>query len=469
MMFATSGLHIHFVGIGGIGMSGIAEVLINLGYTVSGSDIKMGDATKRLATLGGRIFEGHRPGNVNGADVVVVSSAVSSDNVEVRKAEHDGVPVIQRAEMLAELMRLKFGVAVAGTHGKTSTTSLLATVMSEAGLDPTMVLGGKLNSIGSNAKLGRGDYMIVEADESDGSFLKLSPVLAVVTNIDPEHLDYYGSVDALEDAFERFVNKVPFYGAAILCMDHPRVQALIPRMRKRYLTFGLSEQADYRAVDPVFAGLESRFVVFRRGVEMGEVSLRMPGIHNVLNALAVVAVSRELGVDFYDVQKALAEFQGVERRFTIVGEARGITVVDDYGHHPTEIMATLVGARKSYPDSRVVAVFQPHRYSRVKRLWNEFARAFNRADMVCVTDIYSAGENPIEGVTGGSLAGAIRKRGHRNVRHTGGFKETLSCLENSLEEGDLVITLGAGDVWRVGEELAALLKTGLRDKEEADS
>jgi len=456
-MFANRELNIHFVGIGGIGMSGIAEVLNNLGYSVSGSDLHPGENTGRLTSLGVKIFEGHHPHHVNDADVVVVSSAVSNENVEVSKAHHDAIPVIKRAEMLAELMRLKFGIAVAGTHGKTSTTSLLATVMSEAGLDPTIVIGGKLNSLGSNAKLGQSDYMVVEADESDGSFLQLSPVLAVVTNIDPEHLDHYGTIKELESAFEKFANKVPFYGAALLCMDHPRVQSLIPSMRKRYLTYGLSEQADYRAVNPVFEGLESKFMVSKRQEDLGEITLRMPGAHNVLNGLAVTAVASELGVDFTIIKKALNEFQGVQRRFTIRGVVRGTVIVDDYGHHPAEIMTTLGGARRSYPDKRVVAVFQPHRYTRVKDLWDDFARSFNRADVVCVTDIYGVGEIPIEGVSGESMAEAIRKRGHRAVFYTGDIRETVEYLKTNVEDGDLVITLGAGDVWRVGDQLKVAL------------
>ena len=452
-MFANRELHIHFVGVGGIGMSGIAEVLLNLGYKVSGSDLKSGDTTRRLAEIGGKIYEGHDRENIGGADVVVVSSAVSSENVEVQEAVFHGIPVIPRAEMLAELMRLKFGIAVAGTHGKTSTTSLLATVMSEAKLDPTIVIGGKLNSLGSNAWLGKSDYMVVEADESDGSFLKLSPVLAVVTNIDPEHLNYYGSMDKLFDAFVEFVNKIPFYGAALLCMDHPRVQSLIPLMNKRYQTFGLSAQSDYRALEPKFKGLESRFTVTRRGERLGEITLKMPGAHNVLNALAVVAVADELGVDFSVVQKAMSGFQGVQRRFTIKGERREVIVVDDYGHHPEEITTTMAGARQSYPHHRIIAVFQPHRYSRVQQLWKDFARAFNSADVVCVTDIYEAGEAPLEGITGEKMADAIRRRGHKHVVFTGNNRSTAEFLSSLVRARDLVVTLGAGDVWRVGASL----------------
>ena len=457
-MFTKRVSKIHFVGVGGIGMSGIAEVLLTLGYQVSGSDLRSNESTRRLQRLGGRIVQGHSAENVQDADVVVVSSAVPEENVEVQEAHRRKIPVIPRAEMLAELMRLKYGVAVAGTHGKTTTTSLLATVLFEAGLDPTIVIGGKLNALDSNARLGRGDYMVVEADESDGSFLFLSPVLAAITNIDPEHLDHYGGLAELEEAFVRFANRVPFYGAVAVCLDHPRVQAIIPRIRKRVLTYGLSAQADFRADNVEFRHLQSCFDVFRHGQKLGRIRLNMPGRHNVLNTLAVIALADELGIDFGVVQKALAEFQGVARRFTIRGDVGGVVVVDDYGHHPEEIATTLAAARQSYPDRRIVAVFQPHRYSRVHKLWVEFTRAFNQADLVLVTDIYPAGEKPIEGVSAAALASDIARYGHRGVSYVGSIQDALERLVGLVRSGDLVVTLGAGDVWTVARDLPRRLE-----------
>ncbi len=464
-MFRRMVQHVHFVGIGGIGMSGIAEVLLNLGYQVSGSDLRSSDTTERLEKLGGVVSLGHDAGQVADADVVVVSSAVSEDNPEVVEARRRKIPVIPRAEMLAELMRLKFGVAVAGTHGKTTTTSLLATVLSEAGLDPTLVIGGKLNSIGTNARLGQSDILVAEADESDGSFLFLSPVISIITNIDPEHLDHYGSLEKLEDAFVAFADKVPFYGSVVLCLDHPRVQALLPRIHKRCVTYGFSAQADYRADEVRHEGLGSSFQVIRRGEPVGRISLKMPGRHNVLNALAVVAVADALGVEFEVVSKALGRFQGVQRRFTIRADRDGLVVVDDYGHHPAEIQTTLAAARQSFPKSRILALFQPHRYSRVQRLWEEFARAFNQADLVFVCDIYPAGEQPIEGISASRLAEEISRCGHRGVRYIGGLDAAKNLVEEIAAPGDLVITLGAGDVWKVGQHLAHRLDEGLmRDR-----
>ncbi len=452
-MFPKRVKRVHFVGIGGIGMSGIAEVLINMGYRVSGSDLRESTTTRRLVDLGGEVTRGHSPGNVSGADVVVISSAVSEDNPEVTAARKDAIPVIPRAEMLAELMRLKFGIAVAGTHGKTSTTSLMADVLNEGGLDPTVVIGGKLNSLGTNAVLGQGPYMVVEADESDGSFLKLSPTIAVVTNIDPEHMEHYGTVDRLTDAFLDFVNKTPFYGLVVVCLEHPRVQSMLPRVQKRYVTYGFVAQADYVARDLRHEGMVTDFEVLIRGESVGRVSLSMPGDHNVLNALAVVAVADELEIPMETVSSALGAFQGVQRRFTVRGEVDGVVVVDDYGHHPAEILTTLAGARNAFPGRRVVAVFQPHRYSRLRDLRREFARAFNDADEVLVTDIYAAGEEPMEGVSAESIAAAIRRHGHKDVHYTGSIAETVDALGRSLSMGDLVITLGAGDVWRVGADL----------------
>jgi UDP-N-acetylmuramate--alanine ligase len=452
-MFPKRVKRVHFVGIGGIGMSGIAEVLINLGYKVSGSDLRASDTTRRLEELGGTVHQGHSPQYVEGVDVVVISSAVREDNPEVTAARRETIPVIPRAEMLAELMRLKFSIAVSGTHGKTSTTSLLADVLHEAGFDPTVVIGGKLNSLGTNAVLGQGPYMVAEADESDGSFLKLSPTIAVVTNIDSEHLEHYGTLDRLTQAFVDFANKTPFYGLVVACLEHPRVQSILPSIQKRYVTYGFAAQADYVARDLQHQGIVTDFEVLIRGESAGRVKLRMPGDHNVLNALAVVAVADELDIPMATVSKALGAFQGVQRRFTIRGEVDGVLVVDDYGHHPAEIVTTLAGARLSFPDRRVVAVFQPHRYSRVRDLQHEFAKAFNDADEVFVTDIYAAGEEPLTGIGGACIAAAIRRHGHKGVHFTGSLDDTLRALRRIVSVGDLVITLGAGNVWRVGTEL----------------
>ena len=457
-MFRNKKVKVHFVGIGGIGMSGIAELLLNLGYRVSGSDLKASDITRRLASLGGAITEGHRAGNVaDDVDVVVTSSAVKKTNPEVLAARDRGIPVIPRAEMLAELMRLKEGVAIAGSHGKTTTTSLIATVVAHAGLDPTAVVGGKLNALGSNAKLGKGQLMVVEADESDGSFLRLSPAIAVITNIDPEHLDFYGTVDALQQAFVDFADRVPFYGLAVVCVDHPVVQHLIPRLGKRHTTYGISPQADWRADDVRLAPFQAKFTVSHRGQAQGEVTLRMVGAHNVLNALACCAVAHELGIPFATTAEALGSFQGVQRRFTVRGEVNGVTVVDDYGHHPAEIRATLRGARASFPHRRIVCAFQPHRFTRTRDLLGEFATAFNDADALLLTEIYAAGEDPISGVSGARLHEAVRACGHRDVTLVERSELPRKLRERTMP-GDLVITLGAGDITHVGEELLELLK-----------
>jgi UDP-N-acetylmuramate--alanine ligase len=457
-MFRNRDVRIHFVGIGGIGMSGIAEVLLNLGYGVSGTDLKESDTTKRLITLGATVKYGHHPSHLDEADVVVISSAVKPTNPEVVEARARGIPVIPRAEMLAELMRMKYGVAVAGSHGKTTTTSLVATVLRLGGLDPTLVIGGKLPSLGSNARLGQGEYLVAEADESDGSFMKLSPTVAVVTNIDPEHLDHYGSLERLKQTFVDFINKVPFYGLAVLCLDHPHVQAILPLVEKRHVTYGLSPLADYRAVDLSFEGLRSKFTVEVRGKALGTVELAMPGQHNVLNSLAVLAVSDFLGIDFASYRQALAEFSGVGRRFTVRGEAADIMVVDDYGHHPTEIRATLAGARSGFSHRRLVVAFQPHRYTRTRDLMDEFARAFNEAEIVAVCDIYAAGEDPIEGVSALKLVEAMRAQGHRGALYVPKRAEVGAVLAHRLAAGDILITLGAGDVWQVGEQILQKLR-----------
>jgi len=457
-VFRNKKVKVHFVGIGGIGMSGIAELLLNLGYGVSGSDLKESEITRRLASLGGTIAIGHRAENVGpDVDVVVTSSAVRrATNPEAVAARDRGIPVIPRAEMLAELMRLKEGVAIAGSHGKTTTTSLIATVMAHAGVDPTVVVGGKLNALGSNAKLGKGELMVVEADESDGSFLRLTPTIAVITNVDAEHLDYYGTVEALQQAFVDFADRVPFYGLAVLCLDHPVVQHLIPRLTKRHVTYGISPQADWRADDVQLAAFQARFTVSYRGVRQGEVTLKMVGAHNVLNALACCAVARELGIPFATTVEALGSFQGVQRRFTVRGEAKGITVVDDYGHHPAEIRATLAGARASFPHRRIVCAFQPHRYTRTRDLMAEFATAFNDADALVLTEIYPAGEDPIPGVSGARLHEAVKACGHRDASFAE-RPELAQRLRDRVLPGDLVLTLGAGDITHVGEDLLGLL------------
>ncbi len=452
---------IHFVGIGGIGMSGIAEVLHNLGYLVSGSDSRESETTRRLASLGVRVVIGHQAENLGEADVVVRSSAVGQENAEVLAARQRLVPVIQRAEMLAELMRMKYGVAVAGTHGKTTTTSMVATVLARGGLDPTMVIGGRLNALGSNAKLGRGDFLVAEADESDGSFLKLSPTIAVVTTVDAEHLDYYRDLAHIQDTFVEFINKVPFYGMAVLCLDQENIQALLPRVEKRYVTYGLRSQADVLARDVEFAGMTSACRVFWKGELLGRLALNVPGLHNVYNALAAVVVGMDLDLRFEVIRDALADFTGVDRRFQVRGEAGGITVVDDYAHHPVEIKATLNAAKDGF-GRRVIAVFQPHRYSRTQALLGDFSTAFYQADRLFVTEIYAAGEAPIPGVSGRQIADGVAGHGHRHVTYVADKSELAKAVLDQAAPGDMVLTLGAGDVWRVGEEILDRLRAGGR-------
>jgi UDP-N-acetylmuramate--alanine ligase len=442
---------IHFVGIGGIGMSGIAELLLNLGYQVSGSDLKSGPITQRLSALGGKIYAAHSARNVHDANVVVFSSAVRQDNVEVVEAKKLQIPVIPRAEMLAELMRLKYGVAIAGSHGKTTTTSMVATVLVHGGYDPTVVIGGRLNALGSNAKLGKGEFLVAEADESDGSFLKLSPTLAVVTNIDREHLDHYAGLAEIEAAFAMFVNKVPFYGAAALCLDDPNVQAIIPRVERRIITYGTSKQADLVASRIEFQGFGCCYQARYQGNVLGTISLKVPGQHGVLNSLAALAIGLELDIPVKKIIAALGDFQNADRRFQIKGEKQGVLVVDDYGHHPTEIIATLDAAHNA-SDRRIIAVFQPHRYTRTQALEEEFARAFYHADIVIVLPIYAAGEDAIPGVTAEKLAGMIKKHGHRDVTYAPDFPAAVQMLRTRLQEGDLLLTFGAGDVWKIGEE-----------------
>jgi UDP-N-acetylmuramate--alanine ligase len=448
---------IHFVGIGGIGMSGIAEVMMNLGYTVQGSDVAEGYVVQGLRDKGIPVAIGHHADNLGDAAVVVVSTAIVRSNPEVEAALNARIPVVRRAEMLAELMRLKSTVAVAGTHGKTTTTSMVAALLDAGGVDPTVINGGIINSYGSNARLGASDWMVVEADESDGSFLRLDGTIAVVTNIDPEHLDHYGSFEAVKDAFVEFVENVPFYGAAVLCLDHPEVQGILPRVRdRRVVTYGFSAQADVRGVNvtPIPGGNRFECIVRSRdgatrsieGIEMP-----MPGRHNVQNALAAIGVALELGIDDATIQQGFAKFGGVKRRFTKVGEIVGATIIDDYGHHPVEIRAVLAAAREG-AKGRVIAVVQPHRYSRLGNLMEDFQTAFNDADRVLVTPVYAAGEAPVEGVDAAALVEGLKRRGHRFAATVADADALAEELANTIEAGDMVVCLGAGDItkWAAG-------------------
>jgi UDP-N-acetylmuramate--alanine ligase len=453
-MFRGRVRHVHFIGVGGIGMSGLAEILRTLEFDVSGSDLREGENTRNLQRLGVRIDVGHRAQNVQGADVVVYTSAVNPDNPELVEARLRGIPAIARAEMLAELMRVKYGIAIAGSHGKTTTTSLVATILRASGFDPTVVVGGRMASLSSNARLGAGDLLVAEADESDGSFLRLTPTIAVVTNIDAEHLDFYKTHEAVKDAFLAFLEKVPFYGLSVLCLDHPHVQDLLPRIHRRHVTYGLSSQAHYSARSINFRGLSTSFVAYRRGEPLGEFTVRMPGQHNVLNTLAAIAVADELEVPLDVMKEALQTFHGVARRFSIIDEAEGVTLVDDYGHHPAEIEATLSAARNAY-DKRILVAFQPHRYTRTESLWDDFTRSFNKADVVLVCDIYAAGEKAIPGINSERLAKAIAEHGHGAVRYIRDRAELAAELARLAKPGDVVIALGAGDVNKVLAPVAA--------------
>jgi UDP-N-acetylmuramate--alanine ligase len=453
--------HIHFVGIGGVGMSGIAEVLLTLGYRVTGSDARRSETVERLERLGAKVYVGHAAAQVEGAHVVVSSSAVARDNVEVAAARQRGIPVIARAEMLAELMRLKYGIAIAGTHGKTTTTSMVAAVLATGGFDPTVVVGGRVHGLGTNARLGQGEFLVAEADESDGSFLKLTPTIAVVTTVDAEHLDHYPDLDAIVAAFLAFVNKVPFYGCAVVCLDDLNLQRMIPKMMdKRVVTYGLEAGADVTARRLQFAEMRSTCEVVHRGVSLGTMNLQIPGRHNVLNALAATAVALDLEMPFPKIQTALAGFAGVQRRFQIRGTARDVLVVDDYGHHPVEIRATLAAAKAGF-DRRVITVFQPHRYSRTQHLRDDFLTAFYQSDVLIVMDIYAAGEAPIPGVHARDLADGIAAHGHREVLYLGSDRAAIiDYLCESTRAGDLVLTLGAGDVGQLGGELLQRLGDG---------
>lgn len=450
---------IHFVGIGGIGMSGIAELLLNLGYQVSGSDLNSSGITEKLRRLGGSIYKGHKAEWVKGADVVVTSSAISRSNPEVVHAKEENIPVIMRAEMLAELMRLKkFGIAIAGSHGKTSTTSMVSWMLATAKLDPTIVIGGKVDALGGNAKLGEGEFLVAEADESDGSFLKLSPVIEVVTNIDLEHLDYYQDLNHIKATFIEFIDKIPFYGAAIVCLDDENIADILPSIRKRIITYGLTPQADVYGESVHGQDGRMLFTVKTAKGELGTLNIAPPGIHNVYNALAAVCVGLELELSFEEIKTGLDSYAGVDRRMQKKGEIGGVMVIDDYGHHPTEIRATLSAIKDAWPDRRLVVLFQPHRYTRTKALYKEFQTCFHRADYLVLTEIYAASEEPIPGVSGEILLESTRRHGQKRTLYMPELKSMAEELLPRLEENDLVLTLGAGNIVTVGEQLLSLLQ-----------
>jgi UDP-N-acetylmuramate--alanine ligase len=453
---------IHFVGIGGIGMSGIAEVLHNLGYEITGSDIKESETTNRLKDLGIKIFIGHDRKNINDAHVVVISSAVSENNPEVIEAKKRAIPVIPRAEMLAELGRLKYGILVAGAHGKTTTTSLIATILGDGGLDPTVVIGGKLKSMGSNAKLGQGDYIVAEADESDGSFLKLNPTIAVITNIDKEHLDYFKELKNLKAAFLSFINKIPFYGIAVVCLENEHIKDIIPFIKRRFLTYGFTKKADIYANDIQNLGTKMSYEVIYKGSSLGRFDIPIPGRHNVLNSLASIAVSMELQIPLELIRRSLSGFCGIQRRFELKGEQSGIKIFDDYGHHPSEIRATLNAARECFKENRLLVIFQPHRFTRTRDLMDEFAKSFNYIDRLFLMDIYAAGERPIEGISSEHLYYKIKEEGFGNVTYIPDKYRLINAVVSDLKSGDVLITLGAGDVYKIAEEIIERLKNGKR-------
>lgn len=455
--------HIHMVGIGGIGMSGMAEILLQKGYTVSGSDAKMGETIERLQNLGANISIGHDEQNIEGADVVVYTSAVKAEeNIETRTALEKGIPVIKRAEMLAELMRMKYGVGVAGTHGKTTTTTMIGHVIQDGNFDPTIIVGGKVHSFSeTNAVVGKGDIIIVEADEFDRTFLRLHPSLAIITNIEAEHLDIYDNLDDVKEAFVEFANKVPFYGAIALCLDDPNVRSIIPDIERRTITYGLTPQAQIRAINIDVNHFNSTFTVINDGEELGRIELRAPGEHNVKNALAAVAVGLELDIDFTNIKSGLERFEGVFRRFQLKADKDDVMVIDDYAHHPTEVQATLDAARKGWQKRRIVAVFQPHLYSRTQELYEEFGLSFFDAEVCVITDVYPSREKPIEGVTGKLIADAAREYGHRQVYYLEDKKELPNQLKEIVQPGDVVITMGAGDIYKYGEAFIKDLKNGI--------
>lgn len=434
-------------------MSGIAEVLLNLGFTITGSDQQLSSITDRLTELGAKIYKGHFGEYVVGADVVVISSAIPPDNPEVLTARELKIPVIRRAEMLGELMRMKWGIAIAGTHGKTTTTSMVGMVLEKAGFDPTLIVGGKVKSLTTNARLGEGDYLVVEADEFDRSFLTLSPQIAVVTNIETEHLDCYRDLEEIKETFISFVSKVPFYGAVAVCLDEPSLQEIIPRIERRILTYGLNPQAEFRAIDVQFKELHSEFTVFWKDSILGQIHLQLPGLHNIKNSLAALCVGVELEIPFSTIKEALEEFTGVHRRFEIKSRAQNILIVDDYAHHPTEIKATLRAAREGW-DRRIVAVFQPHLYSRTRDFYQEFGQSFFDADILLILDVYGAREKPIPGISGKMIADSAKAFGHRHVFYTPTQEDVLDVLRKQIREGDIVITMGAGDVYKISDTLS---------------
>jgi len=445
--------HIHFVGIGGSGMSGIAEVLINLGYKVSGSDLKQTEVTERLASLGGKIFIGHKPEQVGNAHVVVTSSAVIPDNPEVVQAKKLKIPVIPRAEMLAELMRLKYAVTIAGTHGKTVTTSLVSMVLAEGGLDPTVVIGGRLKNIGSSAKLGKGEFIVAEADESDGSFLKLTPTIALLTNIDDDHLDYYKTLDNIKSTFTQFVNKVPFYGSIILCGEDENIKSIIPQITRKYYTYGIGKSYDFYAENIVYKGMYTEFDLCFSGKNLGRLKLHFPGAHNVINSLGAAAVGIELGVEFEKIRKALADFTGVSRRLEVKAEKNDIVFIDDYGHHPTEIRVTLETIKSIWPERRLLVIFQPHRYTRTRDLAKKFGPSFNSVSRIWLTDIYSAGEKPIPGISSSLILESFPAEKRETVTLISDREAIIKEVVKSLRPQDVLVTLGAGDVYKIGEEI----------------
>ena len=444
--------HVHFVGIGGIGMSGIAEVLINLGFEVSGSDVEKSAITDNLASIGAAVSIGHSAGNIGGADIVVVSSAIGPDNPEVRAAADAGIPLLPRSDMLGELMRIRTGIAIAGAHGKTTTTSLAAVVLQEAGLDPTVVVGGKVKSLDANAMLGRGKYLVAEVDESDGNFVRLTPSIAIITNIDAEHLDFYGGLKKIHEAFVTFANRVPFHGVVICCVDDANVRAVMPLIDRKIITYGFDKEAGVRGEVLEEDGTGSVFRLHAGGEDLGTIKLTLPGRHNVANAIAVCALALELGIEIDAVRRAFERFEGVGRRFETRGEEGGVLVIDDYGHHPTEIKAAVRTARRSL-DRRVVAVFQPHRFTRTRDLHENFDRCLLDADLVFITDIYGAGETPIPGITGDLIYRAVRRGGAKKAVYLPAREDLLDALESTVKEGDVVLTLGAGDIWKTGDEL----------------
>jgi len=466
-MFTTI-QNVHFVGIGGIGMSGLAEILLDQGFRVSGSDLALSDVTERLASLGAHVVEGHAAENVVGADVVVYSSAVApEENPETAAALRRKIPVIRRAEMLAEVTRMKYGIAVAGTHGKTTTTSMIGLVLIEGGVDPTVIVGGRLSGLGgSNARLGRGEWTVVEADEFDRSFLSLSPTVAVITNLEREHLDIYSDLDDLKRSFIEFANKVPFYGFVALCLDEPSLMDILPQVKKRVVSYGTTPQCDVRAIDPVFTERHSRFTVMRKGETLGEITVPVPGEHNMKNALAAVAVGLETGVSFESIARALAQFTGVYRRFEIKGEANGVMVIDDYAHHPTEVRATLKALRNGWR-RRVVAIFQPHTYSRTRDFYEEFGKAFVNADVAIITDVYAARERPIQGIDGELIVHSAAAYGHRSVCYVPDRADVAARALELIEPGDMVITMGAGDIWKSADEILEALTVREGAAEEA--